>query len=93
MFDSIKQKIEVISCFALSRVFYVATVIPVTSKFRKSVNQIIGDFIWSRSGKVLKIPMDLIINGERRGGLGLLSLETMSKSLIILRSRLYHLIK
>ena len=46
-------------------------------------NQIIGNFLWKKSGKVLRISLDEIINSIGRGGMGLQCLETMNKSLIL----------
>ena len=82
-FDSVKQRVEVINSFGLSRIFYVASVLPMSNKVIKNINQIIGDFLWKKSGKVLRIPMNEVINSEEKGGLGLLSMETMAKSLIV----------
>ena len=53
------------------------------ARWTKSFTQVMGDFLWRKSGKVLKLPMDEVINGFRRGGLGLPSIETMNKSLIL----------
>ena len=90
-FDTVLERIEVIKCFGLSRVYYVASVLPMNSRWLKSFNKIIGDFLWKRSGKVLKIPMSEIINNIERGGMGLQCLETMNKSLIL--TQLFRLMK
>ena len=57
----------------------------------KSFNQVMGDFLWRKSGKVLKLPMDEIINSFGRGGLGLPSIEAMNKSLIL--TQMFRLMK
>ena len=67
-FTSLKQKIEVLNCFALSRIFYVASVLPVSKSAVKSINSLVGEFLWRKSGKVLKITQDEIVNSEKGGG-------------------------
>ena len=57
----------------------------------KSFNQVMGDFLWRKSGKVLKLPMDEIVNSFGRGGLGLPSIEAMNKSLIL--TQMFRLMK
>ena len=81
-FSNIKQRIEVMNCFALSCIFYIAAVLPMTKTAVKNINSIVGDFIWRRSGKVLKIAYNEIVNSELRGGMGLLDSEAMCNSLI-----------
>ena len=44
-FGNIKQKIEILNCFALSRIFYVAAVLPLTKSSLNTINSIISDFI------------------------------------------------
>ena len=81
-FANLKQRIEILNCFALSRIFYVAAVIPLTRSALQTINSIIGDFIWKNSGKVLRIARDELVNSEIKGGLGLLDTEAMCNSLI-----------
>ena len=79
------------NCFALSRIFYIAAVLPITKTAVKNINNIVGDFVWRRSGKVLRIAYSEIVNSELRGGMGLLDTEAMSNSLIV--SQLFRLMK
>ena len=88
VFSNLKQRIEVLNCFALSRIFYVGTM---TKSASKTINSLVGEFIWKKSGRVLKIARDEVINSETRGGLGLLDTETMCNSLIV--SQAFRLMK
>ena len=90
-FDTVLQRIEVIKCFGLSRVYYVASVLPMHATWIKSFNKIIGDFLWKNSGKVLRIPREEVINSIGRGGMGLQCLGTMNKSLIL--TQMFRLMK
>ena len=90
-FDTVLHRIEVLKCFGLSRVYYVASVLPMKARWMKSFNQVMGDFLWRKSGKVLKLPMDEIVNSFGRGGLGLPSIEAMNKSLIL--TQMFRLMK
>ena len=82
-FANIKQRIEVMNCFALSRIFYVASVLPVTRTAVMSINSLVGEFLWKKSGKVLKIAHNEIVNSEQKGGLALLDAKAMCNSLIV----------
>ena len=77
-----KQRIIVLNCFALSRIFYTASVLPITKSAVAAINTIVGGFIWKNSGKVLRIAREEIINREEKGGLALLDTESMCNSLI-----------
>ena len=90
-FSNIKQKIEVLNCFALSRIFYVGAVLPVTKVALKTINSIISDFIWKKSGMVLKIAHNELVNSDDRGGMALLDTESMCNSLIA--SQMFRLMK
>ena len=81
-FGNIKQKVDVLNCFALSRIFYVAAVLPVTKSALRTINTLIGDFLWKKSGKVLRIPREECVNREDKGGMALLDMEAMCNSLI-----------
>ena len=81
-FASLKQRIEMLNCFALSRIFYVAALLPITKPALQSINSLVGDFIWKKSGKLLRIARDEIVNSDVKGGLALLDTEAMCNSLV-----------
>ena len=89
--DSIFQRVEIINMFGLSRVFYVASVLPMPQNFIKRVEMAVGKVIWAMSGKVLRVSYSDIKLPEGRGGLGLRCLTSMGKSLLL--SQLLRLLK
>ena len=80
--DSLQKRIEVIRMFALSRVYYVASIIPIKSSMVKKFESIMGKFIWHGSGRILRVALDELKNEHLAGGLNLPCLATMSKSLL-----------
>ena len=57
--------------FALSRVYYVASILPISVTMVKKFEKEIGMFVWNRSGKILRVKLDEIKNSPEKGGLGL----------------------
>ena len=53
--DTLQQRVEVVRLFALSRVFYVGTILPIKPSMVKKFESLIGKLIWKISGKVLRI--------------------------------------
>ena len=80
--DTLQQRVEVIRVFALSRVYYVAAILPVKPKMVKKFESLMGKFIWNFSGKVLRIALDEIKNDKSAGGLKLPCLASMADSLL-----------
>ena len=78
----INARIEMLNCFALSRIFYLAALLPITKSALQSINSLGGNFLWRNSGKLLRIAREEIINSEIRGGLALLDTEAMCNSLV-----------
>ena len=53
---------EVIRLFGLSRVYYVASVLPMKTGVVKKFEQLMGKYLWNFSGKVLRVAIDEIKN-------------------------------
>merc|ERR1712240_374570 len=81
--DTLQQRVDVIRMFGLSRVYYVASILPVTPSVVKKFESIMGKFIWSKSGKILRIALDEIKNKKLDGGLQLPCLASMADSLLV----------
>merc|ERR1712240_948464 len=81
--DSLQQRVDVIRMFGLSRVYYVASILPVPPNFVKKINSIMGKFIWTKSGRILRIALDDIKNKKLDGGLQLPCLASMANSLLV----------
>ena len=79
--DSIYQRVEVINTFVLSRFFYIASVLPIPKNVRQQIEKNIGKFIWSCSGKLLRVSLNEVKLSKDRGGLGLLCLDVMGECL------------
>ena len=80
---SIYQRVNVLKIFALSRVFYIASVIPITRLAISKFEKLMGKFLWTSAGKVLRVSLADSKNRTLNGGLGLTCLHTMCKSLLL----------
>ena len=81
--DTLQQRVDVIRMFGLSRVYYVASILPVTPSVVKKFESIMGKFIWSKSGRILRIALEDIKNKKLDGGLQLPCLASMADSLLL----------
>ena len=77
--------------FALSRIFYIASVLPLQKSFIKKVETSIGKFLWSSTGRLLRVSLADIKNSRDNGGLGLTCLASKGKSLML--SQLLRLVR
>ena len=50
---SVQQRIEIVKIFALSRVYYIATVLPMSKTVGKRFEKVIRNFIWFSCGKMI----------------------------------------
>ena len=79
----LSQRINVVKTFALSMVYYVAFVLPMSKNIGNKFEKLLGAFIWGSSGKFLRVSLiDLKLPVER-GGLALPCVNLMSKSLLL----------
>ena len=53
--DTIYKKVASVKMFAFSRLYYIASVFPVPKAMCKQIDKIVGRFIWSLSGKILRV--------------------------------------
>ena len=53
--ETIFQRVEVIKTFALSRIFYLASILPMPSTTVKNIEKVIGRFLWVSSGKGFRV--------------------------------------
>ena len=81
--DTLQQRVDVIRMFGLSRVYYVASILPVTPNIVKKFESLMGKFIWNRSGRILRVALDEIKNRKLDGGLQLPCLASMADSLLV----------
>ena len=55
---SLSSRIDVLKIFALSRVFYVGSILPITKTMVSKFESLMGKFIWKFGGWLLRIPID-----------------------------------
>ena len=89
--ETLSQRVEVLRLFALSRVFYVASILPIRVTMVRKFERVMGKFLWNSSGKVLRVPMGELKNGPEQGGLSMPCLLSQCKSLLL--SQLIRLLK
>merc|ERR1712055_182488 len=89
--DTLQQRVEVIRMFGLSRVYYVAAVLPMKPKVVKKFESLIGKYLWNFSGRIMRVAIDELKNKKVEGGLNLPCLASMADSLLF--SQLCRLIK
>ena len=80
---SIFQRVEVLNVFAFSRIFYVASILPIPKNVIQKIEKSAGRFLWAQSGKVLRVSKEDSKNAKENGGLGLICLSSMNKSLLV----------
>ena len=83
MLEHLCQRIDVLRIYALSRVFYLASILPISKTLGKKFEKLTGKFIWSFSGKILKLSLNDLKLPLDRGGLKLTCVHFMSKSSIL----------
>ena len=80
---SLASRVTVIKMYALSRVYYVGSILPVTKTMVKKFESCMGKFIWSSSGWMLRVALEEVKNAPLKGGLGLVCLTSMCNSLLL----------
>ena len=78
--DTLYSRIEVLRSFALSRIYYVASILPLRKADVKQIESIMGQFIWK--GRVLRVAFEEMKNNYLEGGLYLPCIWTMNRSLL-----------
>ena len=81
--ENLSQRVEVIRIFALSRVYYVASILPIRITVIKKFEKIIGKFLWNSSGKVLRVSLGEMKNTLEFGGLGMSCVKSQCNSLFL----------
>ena len=71
-----------IRIFGLSRVYYVAAVLPIKPAVVKKFESLMGKYLWNFSGKILRVAIDEMKNKKLEGGLNLPCLASMADSLL-----------
>ena len=72
-------KINIVKSLALSKLFFVAAVLPIPDDFIKNVNKQVVEFIWNHKNP--KIKKTTMIGEKKEGGLGMPDFDIINKSL------------
>ena len=75
----------------LSRVYYVAAILPIKPEMVKKFESLMGKYLWNFTGRTLREAIDEMKNRKKEGGLNLPCLASMANSLLF--SQLCRLIK
>jgi hypothetical protein len=71
----------VVQTYALSKLWYVAQVLPLPQATGRVVRAVVGQFLWK--GRLERLPLDELYAPPKEGGLGLPCLEAKCDSLLI----------
>ena len=69
--------------FALSKVYYVASILPINVTMIKKFDKEMGKFLWNAAGRVLRVSLDELKNIPEKGGQGLPCLMSRCKALLL----------
>ena len=79
---TMQQRIEIVKTFALSRAYYVASILPIGAGYVKNFETIIRKFIWKGPFSVLKVAFNELKNKKLEGGLQVPCISSMGQSLL-----------
>ena len=79
--NTLSQRVEVLTVLATSKLWYKASALPLPRKFVKSLESLMGSFLWF--GKLERLQLDEVKNPLCAGGLGLPCVSSKSDSLFL----------
>ena len=79
--ETLAQRVEVTRTFALSKLYYVAQVLPLPNKVRKKIDSSLSKFIFR--GRHERLQLDELQNSCEQGGLGLPNIAVKADSLLL----------
>ena len=79
--ETLTQRVEVAKIVALSKLYYVAQVLPLPNKYRKQVDSSLSKFIFR--GRHKRLQLYELQNSYEQGGLGLPNIAVKADSLLI----------
>ena len=86
---SLSSRVEVLKTYALSRIYYLASIIPVSKNIVNLLEKTIGSFIWT--GRLLRVTLQEVCNLHENGGLKMVCVMSMCNSLLL--TQLFRLLK
>ena len=79
--ETLGQRVEVTKTFALSKLYYVAQVLPLPDKYRRQIDSSLSKFIFR--GRHERLQLDELQNSYENGGLGLPNISVKADSLLV----------
>jgi hypothetical protein len=79
--ETLAQRVEVAKTFALSKLYYVAQVLPLPAKISKKINSSLSKFIFR--GRHERLRLDELENSSEDGGLGLPNITVKADALLL----------
>ena len=79
--ETLSQRVEVVKMFAMSKLYYVAQVLPLLNRFRKRIERGLSTFIFR--GRQERLSLSEIENTRKQGGLGLVNIAIKSECLLL----------
>ena len=79
--ETLSQRVEVTKTFALSKLYYVAQVLPLPDKHRRQIDSSMSKFIFR--GRHERLQLDELQNSYENGGLGLPNIAVKADSLML----------
>ena len=79
--ETLAQRVEVARIFALSKLYYIAQVLPLSVKYRKQIDSSLSKFIFR--GRHERLRLDELENSYENGGLGLPNIAVKADSLLL----------
>ena len=79
--DTLCQRVEVAKVFAMSKLYYVAQVLPLPNKYRKRIEQKLSSFIFQ--GRHERLSLSVLENTNKQGGLGLPNIAVKADCLLL----------
>ena len=78
--SSLKQRVEVIHTFALSKLWYIAQILPLPQKQLLEIESAVRRFLWKDSHE--QPTLDTLKNPGKKGGLGLVDIGSKAEALL-----------
>ena len=81
MLPSLSQRVKIINTFALSKLWYLASVLPIPQVVLHDLERLVRAFLWL--GRMEKLPYEELFNPPSAGGLGLIDIASKGDALFV----------
>ena len=84
LLNTLQQRVIAVQTYALSRLWYVAQVLPLPSAMTKRIESLVSSFIFQ--GRHERLKLAELQNPQKKGGLGLICVATKAECLLLRQS-------